>query len=85
MHVRPYNEICVAMHRCWRASFLAFCRGGQPAIYTIAIPYLSIVYSMYTYNYLHVWRAARKVKTPPADNYVAMKHEGETKGKEGKD
>ena len=40
---------------------------------------------MFTYNYLHVWRAARKVKTPPADNYVAMKHEGETKGKEGKD
>ena len=25
---------------------------------------------MYIYNYLHIWRAARYVKNPPANNYV---------------
>ena len=24
---------------------------------------------MYIYNYLHIWRAARNVKNPPANNY----------------
>ena len=24
---------------------------------------------MYTYNYIHMWRAARNVKSPPANNY----------------
>ena len=24
---------------------------------------------MYIYNYLHIWRAARYVKNPPANNY----------------
>ena len=58
-------------HSCWRASFLAFCLGGRPAIYTINIPYISFIYSMYIYNYLHIWRAARNVKNPPANNYVS--------------
>ena len=26
---------------------------------------------MYTYNYMHIWRAARNVKTTPANNYGA--------------
>ena len=26
---------------------------------------------MYIYNYIHIWRAARNVKNPPANNYVA--------------
>ena len=25
---------------------------------------------MYIYNYIHVWRAARNVKNPPANNYA---------------
>ena len=24
---------------------------------------------MYIYNYVHIWRAARNVKKPPANNY----------------
>ena len=54
-----------ADHSCWRASFLAFCLGGRPAIYTINIPYISFIYSMYIYNYLHIWRAARNVQNRP--------------------
>ena len=57
------------VHSCWRASFLAFCLGGRPAIYTIYIPYISMIYSMCTYNYIHIWRAARNVKNSPANNY----------------
>ena len=34
-------------HSCWRASFLAFCLCGRPAIYTIYITYISCIYSMY--------------------------------------
>ena len=60
----------IQQHSCWRASFLAFCLGRRPAIYTIYIPYISFIYSMYIYNYLHIWRAARNVKNPPANNYV---------------
>ena len=56
-------------HSCWRASFLAFCLGGRPAIYNIYVPYISCMYSMYIYNYVHIWRAARNVKNPPANNY----------------
>ena len=51
-------------HSCWRASFLAFCLCGRPAIYTIYIPYTSLIFSMYTYNYTHIWRAARKCQKP---------------------
>ena len=57
-------------HSCWRAWFLAFCLGGRPAIYTRYIPYISFIYSMYIYNYMHVWRAARNVRDPPANNYA---------------
>ena len=56
----PWRE-----HSCWQASFLAFCR-----IYIIYIPLISFIYSMYTYNYIHIWRAARTVKNPPASNYA---------------
>ena len=58
-------------HSCWRASFLAFCLGGRPAICTIYIPDISFIYPMCIYNYLHLWRAARNVKNPPASNYAA--------------
>ena len=58
-------------HSCWLASFLAFCLGGRPAIYTIYIPYISLIYSIYIYNYMHIWRAARNVKTTPANNYAS--------------
>ena len=27
---------------------------------------------MYIYNYIHIWRAAGNVKTPPANNYGQM-------------
>ena len=60
-----------ANHSCWRTSFLAFCLGGRPAIYTIYIPYVSFIHSRYIYNYMHIWRAARNVKNPPANNYAA--------------
>ena len=97
----PLNPSC--QHSCWRASFLAFCLGGRPTIYTLYIPYISFIYSMYiqvcldnsdwlgvakvseleripsykgpsyrdkpVFNYLHIWRAARYVKNPPANNY----------------
>ena len=57
------------LHSCWRASFLAFCLGRRPAKYTIYIPYISFIYSMYIYNYIHIWQAARNVKNSPANNY----------------
>ena len=28
---------------------------------------------MYIYNYLHIWRAARNVKNPPANNYAVRR------------
>ena len=31
---------------------------------------------MYTYNYLHIWRAARNVKNPPANNYACKSLRG---------
>ena len=65
-------QIHAAIHSCWLASFLAFCLGGRPAIYTIYIPYISLIYSIYTYNYMHIWRAARNVKITPANNYAAI-------------
>ena len=55
----------VVDHSGWRASFLAFCLG----MYTIYIPCTSSVYSMYVYNYIHIWRAACNVQNPPANNY----------------
>ena len=61
---------CAMHHSCWRASFLGFCLGGRPAIYTIYIPYISFLYSMYIYNYMHIWQAARNVKNPPANSYA---------------
>ena len=57
-------------HSFWRASILAFCLGGLPAIYTIYTPCISFICSMYVYNYIHIWRAARNVKKTPANNYV---------------
>ena len=57
-------------HSCRQASFLSFCLCGRPAIYTIYVPYISCIYSMYIYNYIHTWRAARNVERPPANNYV---------------
>ena len=56
-------------HSCWWASFLACCLGGRPALYNIYIPHISLIYSMYIYNYMHIWRAGRNVKTTPANNY----------------
>ena len=70
---RTSCQRCAMHHSCWRASFLAFCLGGRPAICTIYIPDISFTYPMYIYNYLHLWRAARNVKNPPANNY-AMHH-----------
>ena len=29
------------------------------------------MYSVYTYNYTHIWRAACNVKNPSANNYAA--------------
>ena len=58
-------------HSCWRASFLAFCLGGRPAIYTIYIPYTSFIYSMYIYNYIHTWLAACNVKNQFHSNRYA--------------
>ena len=93
VHSRParmfsHPEICVPQHysiwlpqhhSCWRASFFAFCPGGRPAIYTIYIPYISLIYSIYIYNYMHIWRAARNVKTTPANNcgYLVCIEEGD--------
>ena len=34
----PSANNYAADHSCWRASFLAFCLGGRPAIYNINIP-----------------------------------------------
>ena len=66
-----FKTTCNALgHSCWRASFLAFCLGGRPAIYTIYIPYISLIYSMYISNYMHIWRATRNVKITPANNYA---------------
>ena len=56
-------------HSCRRASFLAFCLCGRPAIYTIYKPYRSCIYSMLIYNYTHIWWATRNVKNPPANSY----------------
>ena len=28
---------------------------------------------MYIYNYIHIWRAARNVKNPPANNYAGKR------------
>ena len=50
---------------------MALYLGGRPAIYSIDIPYISLVYSMYIYKYIHILRAARNVNNPPANNYVA--------------
>ena len=58
-------------HSCRQASFLSFCLCGRPAIYTIYVPYISCIYSMYIYNYIHTWRAARNVKNAPTNNYEA--------------
>ena len=43
--VRSDGVCC--QHCCWRASFMAFCLGGRPAIYTIYIPCILCIYSMY--------------------------------------
>ena len=63
----------VNCHSCWRASVLAFCRGGRPVICIIYIPCISCTYSMYIYTYIHIWRAARNVKNLPANNYVTSR------------
>ena len=73
---RPYlrgatSPRLVAYHSCSQPSFLAFCLDGLPAIYTIYIPCIPFIYSMYKCKYIHIWRAARNVKIPPAKNYVA--------------
>ena len=74
VHIRESPEMHSLMqvcgyscrHSCWRASFLAVCLGGRPATYTIHIPYISCIYSMY--NYIDIWRAVHNVKNPPANN-----------------
>ena len=60
----------VPEHSCWRASFLASHLDGRPAKDTIYIPYISFMYSMYIYSYIHIWRADSSVNTPPANNYL---------------
>ena len=70
---KPANSRFCAVRRVvvGERHFLAFCLGGRPTIYTIRIPPISLIYSMYIYNYSHVWRAARNCKNPPANNYGA--------------
>ena len=40
-----------------------------PAMYTIYIPYISLIYSMYIHKYIHIWRAAYNSRNLPAKNY----------------
>ena len=47
-----------------------FVLAGSPP-YILYIPYISFIYSMYVYNYIHIWQAARNVENPPASNYVS--------------
>ena len=39
-------------------------------MYTIYIPYILFIYSMYIYNYIHILRGTRNVINSPANNYV---------------
>ena len=61
----------IAKHSCWRASFLAFCLGGRPAMYTMYIPYISCVYSMYIYTTIHIFGGPPAMsKTRPPTSMV---------------
>ena len=71
MKLARLRAVTGAGHTCWWESFSAFCPGGRPAIYTIYIPYTPFIYSMYTYRYIHIWRAARNVINSPANNFAA--------------
>ena len=44
-------------------------RAARRIYYTHTL-YTPFIYSMYVYNYIHMWRAARNVKNPPANNYA---------------
>ena len=74
---------CVSMQRpnlsCWRASFLPYVlTGGPPYILCACLIYH--VYTMYIYNSIHIWRATRNVKNPPANNYgpnLTMLHQSQ--------
>ena len=54
----------VVYHSCWRASFLAFCLGGRPAIYYIHTLY--IIYILYLYIRLYTYLACRPQCQQPA-------------------
>ena len=63
----------VLCHSCWWALVDIFCFLSWRAarhVYYIHTLNISFIYSMYIYSCIHIWRAARNVKNPPANNYV---------------
>ena len=62
-------ELCCWEHSCWWASFLAFCFGGQPAIYTIHIS--NHLYTLCTYTTTYIFGGPRAMsKTRPPTTMV---------------
>ena len=58
---------------CWRESFLGFSSSASGWIYTVYIQYISRTYSLYIYNYIQIYRAARNDKGPPVNNYASTR------------